>query len=121
MQPPNIPNGYNQVMPHLIVENAAGFIQFMERVFNAKLRMKHMRSETIIMHAELQIGESVIMLADSTAQYPPRPAGMFIYVDDADARHAQALAAGATSVSPVATKGTAAAAGCKTPTEIPGG
>ena len=45
---------------------------------------KHMRDETTIMHAEIKINDSIIMFADSTEQYPPQPAGFFIYVDDVD-------------------------------------
>lgn len=91
----NIPNGYNAVMPYLIVNNAAGFSAFMQTVFNAEERYKAMRDENLIMHAELNINGSVIMFADATEQYAQRPAGMFIYVDNCDERYRLALAHGA--------------------------
>lgn len=98
MNPTNIPEGYQQIMPYLIVPNAAGFMTFMQTVFGATERMKIMRDDTHVMHAELQIGASVIMLADATGQWTQQNAGMFIYVDDCDAVYKKALKNGATSV-----------------------
>jgi PhnB protein len=87
-----IPGGYQTVTPYLILKNAAAFIEFTQKVFNAELINKHMRDEVIIMHAEIKIGsDSIIMFADSTEQYPPRPAGFFIYVEDADKTYEAAL------------------------------
>ena len=97
-----IPEGYQTVMPYLIIENAAAFIEFTKKVFNAELLGKHMRDETGIMHAEIKIGSSVIMFADSTEQYLPMPAGLFIYVDDADKSYESALDNGATAVTELA-------------------
>jgi PhnB protein len=97
----NIPSGYQQVMPYLIVKDALGFMKFMQDVFDAKEKMKQMRDENIIMHAEITIGESVIMFADSTEAFPPRTGGFFIYVPDADEAYNKAIAAGATSIMPV--------------------
>lgn len=94
----NIPEGYQQVMPYLIVPGAARFFDFMQKVFGAREKMTTMRDVHTIMHAELWIGESTIMYADSTDQYPPSTAGLFVYVEDADATYAKALAEGATSV-----------------------
>ncbi len=101
MNAPDIPQGYQQVMPYLIVKDATGFMKFMQDVFDAKEKMKHMRSEDIIMHAEITVGESVIMFADSTDAFPPRTGGFFIYVPDADETYNKAIAAGATSLLPV--------------------
>ena len=98
----NFPPDYQQVMPYLIVKGAAGFMKFMQGVFGAKEKVVHMRSEDIIMHGEITVGESVIMFADSTNAFPPRTGGFFIYVSDADAVYNKALASGATSVTPMA-------------------
>jgi PhnB protein len=95
----NIPEGYNQVMPYLIVENAAAFIEFTQKVFGAQERFKAMRDEKLIQHAEISIGSSVIMIADATEQYKPQPAGLFVYVDDCDTVYKNALENGASSVS----------------------
>ena len=86
-----IPNNYPTVTPYLIITNAEAFIEFMQQVFNAELNGKHMRDENIIMHAELKIGNSLIMLADATPQYKPMNAALFIYVENADATYNLAL------------------------------
>ena len=96
-----IPEGYQTVMPYLILKNAGAFIEFTQKVFDASLLNKHMRDETIIMHAEIKIGDSVIMFADSTEQYPPQPAGFFIYVDNVDEVYNNALANDASAVTPI--------------------
>jgi len=90
--------GYPTVMPYLIIRNAAAFIEFTQKVFNAELLGKHMSGETGIMHAEIKIGSSVIMFADNTEQYPPMPAGLFVYVDNADQTYNSALDNGASVV-----------------------
>ncbi|MDR3681561.1 MAG: VOC family protein [Flavipsychrobacter sp.] len=93
-----IPKGYQQVMPYLILDNASAFIDFMKDVFDAVEIMRHMRDEQVIMHAEIKLAESVIMIADSTDTYGSSPAGMFVYVPDADATYNKAIATGATSI-----------------------
>jgi len=94
----NIPEGYQPVMPYLIVENAPGFMEFTQKVFGAEEKFKAMRDEKLIQHAEVSIGGSVIMFADATEQYKPQPASLFVYVDDCDAVYKNAIANGATSV-----------------------
>lgn len=95
----HIPEGYQQVMPYLIVKDASAFLDFIEDVFDGVEVMRHMREEEeTIMHAEIKIGDSIIMVADSTDAYEPRPAGMFVYVADTDSTYEKALAAGATSI-----------------------
>ena len=98
MEKLNIPEGYQRIMPYLIIKNAPAFFGFTQKVFGATERYKAMRDETLIMHAEISIGGSVIMFADATEQYTERPAGMFIYVDDCDAVYQKALENGATSI-----------------------
>jgi PhnB protein len=92
-----IPATHQTIMPYLILANASKFVAFMKAVFNAEEANMHMRDESTIMHGELMIGNSTIMLADSTETYAPNTAGMFIYVDDADETYKKALAEGAVS------------------------
>jgi len=96
----NIPAGYQPIMPYLILPNAEGFIGFMQKVFGATQKLKVMRDESkgIIMHGEVQVEGSTVMFADSTEKYPPMPASMFIYVEDADQSYRKAIEAGATSI-----------------------
>lgn len=97
-----IPDNYQTVMPYLIIPNAAEFILFTQKVFGAEETYKAMRDENTIMHAEIMIGESTVMFADATEQYKPRPAGLFVYADNADATFKKAIDAGATVVTELA-------------------
>jgi len=102
MENVNIPEGYPQLMPYLIIEGAARFIDFTKKVFGATEKFKTMRDEQIIMHAEISIGASVIMLADATDQFAVQNAGIFLYVDDCDEVYQTALDNGATTIMPPA-------------------
>lgn len=112
---PKIPENYQTVMPYLIVKNAAQFISFMQTVFNATETYKAMRNENTIMHAEIMIGESTIMFADSTDVYEVRNAGMFIYVDDADATFKKAIDNGGTVVNEMANQSYGRSGGVQDP------
>ncbi len=98
----NIPSGYQSVMPYLIIKDAPKFSGFCQRVFQAAEKMRFMRDENLIMHAEIMIGESVIMFADTTDQVEPRTAGMFVYVENTDETYKRAIEEGSTSINPPA-------------------
>lgn len=72
-----IPSQYNRVMPYMIIPKATDFIGFMKEVFGAKEQIIVPRSEGVIMHGELRIGDAVIMFADVTEQFTARPVGIF--------------------------------------------
>ena len=65
----NIPKHYLPVMPYLIITDAKAFASFTEAVFAAKVDLVINRTETLIMHGELRIGDAVIMFADATEQF----------------------------------------------------
>ena len=92
-----IPQQYNRLMPYMIVPHAYRFIGFMETVFGATAQLIVPRSEGEIMHGEIRIGDAVIMFADATEDFSPRPAGIFVYVENVEDTYAKALAAGAQS------------------------
>ena len=93
-----VPPQYNRLMPYIIVPEAYKFIEFMKTVFNAAEQVIVPRNEGVIMHGELRIGDSVIMLADATEQFESRPAGIFIYVESVDDTYKKALVSGARPV-----------------------
>jgi PhnB protein len=105
-----IPEGYHTLTPYLAVDNAADAIEFYERAFGAKERMRMPGPEGKIGHAEIQIGDSIVMLSDpfpqSTVRSPSDVGGttasLFMYVDDVDAVVEQAVSAGATVTMEVA-------------------
>lgn len=97
----SIPNGYQAVMPYLIVPDPEALMAFMKAVLGATERMHHRNGDGSFGHAEVNVGESVIMFSNSMAGWEPNPAGLFVYVPDADPAFAKALELGATAVMPV--------------------
>jgi PhnB protein len=97
-QNPKIPANNQTVMPYLILRDAEGFMKFTQEVFGATLLDKHLQDDGTIMHAEVMIGDSTIMFAQSNDKFGESPAGLFIYVNDTDETYIKALEFGATSV-----------------------
>ncbi len=93
-----IPEEYTQLMPYLIVKGADDFRKFMTMVFDAKDQLIVPNEDGSLMHGELKIGNAVVMFAEAGGQFHVMNAGMFIYVDNADATYKKALAAGAMTV-----------------------
>ena len=73
-------------------------IDFLKEVFNAQEVMRLAAPSGRIGHAEVRIGDSVVMLGDAHGEHKPMQAMLHVYVDDADATYERAVAAGATSV-----------------------
>jgi PhnB protein len=92
------PAHYNRLMPYLILPQASKFPEFMKKIFGAREGIMVPRSENVIMHGELHIGDAVIMFADTTPENRPRPAGIYIYVEDVDETYRNALNLGAKSL-----------------------
>ena len=101
-----IPDGYHSVTPYLIVEGAADLIDFIKSAFGGQERFRMAGVNGGVGHAEVQIGDSVIMLADSGESEGniKMPAMIHLYVDDCDATYKTALAAGGTSTQEPETK-----------------
>jgi PhnB protein len=96
----NIPEGYQVVMPYLLIPDAGKFMDFTKQVFGATEKHMVMREERIIVHGEIEIGGSMIMFADCLDQ-PAMRGSLFVYVADADASYQRSLDNGATSVMPL--------------------
>ena len=107
-----IPDGYHSITPYLIVADGAGAIAFYQQAFEAKVRMRLPRPDGRIAHAELRIGDSLIMLADEAPQMGARapqafggsPVSLHLYVEDVDGVVARAVAAGGKLLHPVENK-----------------
>ena len=93
-----IPEGFRSLTQYLILDNAAGFLKFIEGALVAKERFLMRDSDGIIRHAEAQIGESIIEFAEAGGQWKAMPAGLHYYVKNSDEVYAQALRAGGTSL-----------------------
>ncbi len=106
------PDGYPSLTPYLIVRDGNAAIAFYQRVFGAQLRLRLGAPEGKVGHAELQIADSVVMLADEHPEHdamaPPAEGlmsvSLHLYVEDADAVVREAQAAGATLKRPVETQ-----------------
>lgn len=92
------PAGYTSVAPYLIVAGASATIDFLEEVFDATELRRFADPDGKVMHAEVRLDDTVVMLGDANEGWPPAPAHVHVYVSDVDATYARALAAGATSV-----------------------
>ena len=92
------PAGYTSVSPYLVVKGAAGTIAFLVRVFGAIELQRFEAGGGRLMHAEVRLDDTVIMLADATDEFPAIPAHVHVYVPDVDAVYSRAIEAGALSV-----------------------
>jgi uncharacterized glyoxalase superfamily protein PhnB len=92
-----IPEGYHTVTPYIVVPGIANLIEFAKKAFGAKEVYVSNRPDGTVMHAEIKIGDSMVMMGES-AEGKHFPAMLHLYVDDADAVYASALAAGAKSM-----------------------
>ena len=104
-----IPEGHNTVSPYLIVDGAARALDFYKKAFGATELFRMEAPGGKVGHAEIRIGDTVIMLADvhpEVSAFDPRhykgtPVSLHIYTEDVDRMAAQAVAAGATVKRPV--------------------
>jgi PhnB protein len=92
------PEGYNSVSPYLVVKGADATIKFLVEVFSAIKLRRILNDEGKLIHAEVRIDDTVVMMADGGDGWPPIPAHVHIYVSDVDDTYKRAIAAGAISV-----------------------
>lgn len=94
-----IPEGYHTVTPYLVVNSVAKLIDFLKLTFEAKGADELMRRpDGSVAHAEVRLGDSVVMMGEPAPGQPLMPAGLYIYVKDTDTTYERALKAGATSL-----------------------
>lgn len=92
-----IPDDYHTLTPFLTVDGADKLIDFMKSAFGAEERLRMPMPDGKVAHAELTIGDSVVMVSDATPEFTPMPGSIHVYVEDCDAIYKKALAAGAKS------------------------
>lgn len=105
-----IPPGFHSITPHLVVRNCMAAIEFYKRAFGAQELVCLKSPDGKVMHAEVKIGDSIVMLGDevpmmdrmgSPQKFNGTTVSIHIYCDDADAMFARAVKAGAKAVMPV--------------------
>jgi uncharacterized glyoxalase superfamily protein PhnB len=97
--PKPIPDGYHAVTPYLVNQGVAKVIAFAKAAFGATVKEEHAGPNGTVMHAEIVIGDSIVMLGEAGGPHPPVPAMLYLYVKDVDETYRRAVAAGAVSVS----------------------
>ena len=105
MTTPFKPDAYTSISPYLIVDGALRTITFLEDVFNAVCLRQIPGAAGTIVHAEIRIDDSIVMLTDGAPGWPPIPAHVHVYVEDVDKTYARALRAGASPVQEPVRKG----------------
>ena len=94
-----IPDGYHSVTPYLVVPGVAQLLEFLKQAFAAQeIHPPMRRPDGTIMHAEVKVGDSVVMMGEPIGQFTPMPGSLYVYVSDTDAVYERALQAGATSL-----------------------
>jgi uncharacterized glyoxalase superfamily protein PhnB len=101
---PHKPDDYSTVSPYLIVNGANDTIEFLRNVFGAVELRRFPDASGKLMHAEMRIDDTVVMLADGSDGWPSVPSNVHVYVSDVDATYKRALKAGATPVQEPAKK-----------------
>ncbi len=98
-----VPDDMHRVTPHFIVRGAAEAIEFYKRALGAEEKYRMPGPDGKVMHAELEIGDSLLMISDAFPDWgsPAVPSKVFLYVSDCDAVFARAIEAGAAEVRPL--------------------
>ena len=99
-----VPDGYHTVTPYLTVADASLLIEFLQKAFNATLKYQMKDDTGAVRHAEMQVGDSMVMIGQARDQWVPKPASFYLYVPDCDATYQNAIAAGGKSVQKPATQ-----------------
>lgn len=90
---------YNTVTPYLVVPDADAELRFLTAAFGATEQMCQRNPDHTVMHAEVRIGNSVVMMGQAGAAWKPKPAALYLWIPNVDEVYAKAIAAGATSES----------------------
>lgn len=93
-----IPEGFHTVTPYLVVEGVPQLIEFICAGLGGELLEKSEMPDGTVMHAQVKVGDSIVMMGEAQEEWKPLPCFLYLYVPDADALYNQAVAAGGTSV-----------------------
>ena len=91
---PYKPGGYTSVSPYLVVAGAQRMVDLLRKIFDAEVLRRYDNEDGSIMHLEVKIDDSVVMVADSNDQYPPNKSLIHVYVPDVDVVFEKAIREG---------------------------
>ena len=89
-----IRDGFHALTPYLFARDASRLIEFISSAFSGELTFRKARPDGAIMHAEMRIADSMVMVADATEQFGPTQTSIYLYVSDCDAVYQAALTNG---------------------------
>ena len=84
VSPAPLPFGYHSVNPYIVVRDASAFITFLIAVFDGTEQNRELSPDGAIEHADVLIGDSLVMISEASDRYPERPCVHFVYVDNVD-------------------------------------
>ncbi len=93
-----IPEGYHTITPYLVVPGVSRVIDFMKQAFGATEIGRFQQPDGRVMHAEVKIGDSIVMMGEPHGDIEPRPSVLHVYMEDVDEVYRRAIAAGAKSL-----------------------
>lgn len=93
-----IPDGYHTVTPYLTTSDLPRLVKFTVDAFGAKPTESVPDAEGKVRHAEVKIGDSMVMIGQARDEHPPRPTALYLYVEDTHATYKRALEAGGKSL-----------------------
>jgi len=98
-----IREGFRTITPYLFAQNAARLIEFISKAFGGEETYRKERPDGAITHAEMRVGDSMLMLGEATPQFGSMPTSIYLYVTDSDSVYQRALSVGGISVFPIMT------------------
>jgi uncharacterized glyoxalase superfamily protein PhnB len=93
-----VPEGMHTITPFMVVDGANELLRFIEQSFEGKMAAIMKGNDGKVMHADIQVGDSHIMVSDATEKYAADTSRLYLYVDDVDATYKKAMKAGGTSL-----------------------
>jgi PhnB protein len=93
-----IPKGYHTVTPYLVITDVPRVIDFLKAALGGAEIERHADPKGRIMHAEVRIGDSIVMMGEANDVFPPMPVNLYLYVTDTDATYKAAINAGGQTV-----------------------
>ena len=93
-----IPEGLHSITPYLVVEGIPKLIDFLKQAFGAHETFRLTRPDGVVMHTEVKIGDSIVMMGAPMEAGKAKPCSLYLYVGDVDAVYQRAVQAGGTSV-----------------------
>lgn len=97
-KPNPIPPGYHTITPYYLVDDSRKFLEFIQKAFGAEVKCSTTLEDGQIAHAEVKIGNSMLMMSQARGPFPARQMTVYLYVEDCDALWRSAVAAGGKSI-----------------------